>query len=129
MNFLKKYLTFHICAILGISFILYTFCIISLNILSHGLDILQVANESYINILDKVTALILFLFPPYFLFILMCENIIKFLSEFFFKKDLSIKIENKYYNTCFLIGISSVIILLFFSAYYTVYQFLNAWSH
>ena len=102
MNFLKKYLTFHICAVFGFIFIMLIACSIhSPEDFKLFLSVTTTPNSWMYIIYTYISAV----FWIFFLSFFTLELIIHKLAKKFFNKDLSINIKNKLYNILFFVGL------------------------
>ena len=103
MKFIKRYLTFHLCAILG-----YCVLIAGLYYLKPFANfdefLLFTFSINFISI--SIYMGIAYVFWTFFPKIFAIEVVIHLLVKKIFKKNLSINIENKYYNIFFYIGLT-----------------------
>ena len=108
MNFLKKYLTFHICSLLGYYFI---FKIPILGVAKFFFLLIPyfggINDEAFHFLNDTLIVSIFFTFIFFIFFILIfsIELLIHLLAKLIFKKDLSLNFNNRYYNIFFSIGL------------------------
>lgn len=110
MNFLKKYLTFHICALFGYMIpIIGLYTTKSLEDLNTRISVFTYPNSKALGIFCDIAIY----FWGLFILIFPTEFIIHKLSQKFFNKDLSLDIQNKYYNMFFAIGYYILVIILF----------------
>ena len=124
MNFLKKYLTFHLSALFGyyclgqfISDLINPRKIIKL------MDILS-GDPLTINAIYMVSFIFFIIFSAYFVLIFTSEVLIKLFIKKTIKKDLSINIQNKYYNIFFYIGLLLTVIFMTPGVIFSILFFL-----
>ena len=106
MKFIKRYLTFHLCAILG-------YCLLIVG-LYYSDPFANFKLFLWISFTPNIVSFMIYLmvaliFWTFFPKVLAIEIVIHLLVKKIFKKDLSININNKYYNIFYYIGL----ILLF----------------
>jgi len=106
MKFIKRYLTFHLCAILGYYvFITILLSFNSIQDIKLFFKLIFEGNEGFYVVHFLFSTVI----GIYISIIVTVEIFIHLLVKQIFKKDLSININNKFYNIFFYIGL----ILLF----------------
>ena len=115
MNFLKKYLTFHICALFGYATLIMGLCCIDI---FNNLNLERLKSIIwFLTYPNPLNLMIYILFATYFysffIPIFTGEIILHKIIKKVFKKDLSINIKNKYYNIFFFIGLIFLCLILF----------------
>ena len=103
MKFIKRYLTFHLCAILG-------YCLLIVG-LYYSDPFANFKLFLWISFTPNIVSFMIYLmvaliFWTFFPKVLAIEIVIHLLVKKIFKKNLSINIENKYYNIFFYIGLT-----------------------
>ena len=112
MNFLKKYLTFHICALFGY-YCLWQFIA---DLLAHSkvikpIGLLNGDNGTF-AVVFTISLMFFILFFVCFILMFSLETLIRFWINKVSKKNFSTNIQNKYYDIFFYIGLILIAIFI-----------------
>ena len=124
MNFLKKYLTFHICALLGY-YCLWQFIA---DLLAHSkvikpIGLLNGDNGTF-AVVFTISLMFFILFFVCFILMFSLETLIRFWINKVSKKNFSTNIQNKYYDIFFYIGLLLTVIFMTPGVIFSILFFL-----